>query len=133
MNPSEIKEILDAPEVLFFLPAINLVFLFATKDYSHELTFSLLAIIASTIIYNILTGVPAEKSRKVRLGVTILFAIGFIAWIFLLLLSMIRLYNSFSHVSVIHELLFFSTITLVTIIVINIFLIWYEDQFDTII
>lgn len=129
MSVQDFKELLNAPEFFIFLPTLNYVILFATTDLRWGFVLCVASVVVSSLIYNILNGIPAGNASNVRLGITMLLIGGSIAWIALLVHSNLRLYRAFSQESVIHELLFFTSMVFIAILVMNIILSWYESEY----
>lgn len=110
MSANDLKAILNSPEAFLFLPTVNYVYLFATMGYRWEFILCCAAGLSCALVYNILDGIPASKATNVRLGVTGLLITGVISWVTFLFHSTFRLYNSFTEESIIHELLFFTSL-----------------------
>ena len=130
MSASDLKAILNAPEVLLFLPMVNYVYLFATINLPRGFILSCTAGIVSALVYNILDGVPARNATKVRLGITGLLVFGVFAWLLLLLHSALQLYKAFDQQSIIHEILFFTSLAFIIIVSINLALSKYENEYE---
>lgn len=131
MSARDLKTILNTPEIFLFLPTVNYVYLFATTNLPWGFLLCCAAGGTSALVYNILDGIPASNAKKVRLGITALLVIGVSAWLLLLLHSAIRLYKSFEQPSIIHEGLFFTTLVFIVVVATNIFLSWYEEEYQT--
>lgn len=131
MSVQDFKELLNAPEFFIFLPTVNYVILFATTDLRWGFILCVAAGVVSALVYNILNGIPAGNASNVRLGTTGLLIGGSIAWIALLVHSDLRLYRAFSQQSVIHEILFFTSVVFIAVVVLNFILSWYEGEYET--
>lgn len=130
MSINDIKAILNSPEVFLFLPTVNYVYLFATTNLRWGFILCCVAGIVCAIVYNILDGIPASNATEVKLGVSLLFFFSTFGWLLLLLHSAFQLYNSFGKTSVVHEFLFFTTFVFVTVMIINLTLYWYEEEYQ---
>lgn len=130
MSAQDLKAILNSPEAFLFLPTVNYVYLFATTNLRWEFVLCCAAGISCALVYNILDGIPANNATDVRLGSTGLLVLGVVTWLMFLPHSSFRLYKSFDHQSIIHELLFFTTLVFTIVVATNLFLIKYEDGYQ---
>jgi Kef-type K+ transport system membrane component KefB len=116
MAASDFKSVLNSPEQLLFMPAVNHAYLFATTDGTTSLAITITAVVACAVVYNLLTEISVTEAAEVHLLTTLIFGIGLLTWLALLLVSLIRLHNSFGSSSLGHETLFFLSIGFVAVV-----------------
>jgi hypothetical protein len=127
MSASDVETLLNTPKVFLFLPVVNYVYLIGTTDTNNVFILCIVAAISSAFIYNILDGIPADRAAEVPLGLTITFVVAGLIWLYVLYMSTKTLLDSFYLNSIIHEVLFFITVTFVSIVTSHLFLLGVDE------
>lgn len=130
MSARDAEALLNTPKLFIFLPVVNYVYLIGTTDTNHAIVMCSLAVFSSAFIYNTLDGIPSDRATEVRVGLTLLFLVAGIVWLYLLYRSAESLLDAFHLTSVVHEALFFITLSFVAIVLTHLLLLLTVQEYQ---
>lgn len=127
MSASDVETLLNTPKIFLFLPVANYVYLIGTTDTSNALILCTIAAVSSAFIYNTLDGIPIDSAAKVPLGLTLAFVAAGLTWLYLLYASAKSLLSAFQLSSIVHEVLFFTSVVFASIVVTHLLLLTVDE------
>lgn len=130
MSARDVETLLNTPKLFIFLPVVNYVYLTGETTTNNAFILCILAVLSSAFIYNTLDGIPVERAKDVRLGLTVIFGIAVLIWISLLYKSAKALLDLFYLDSIVPEILFFTTVVFSAIAITHMILLATVAEYE---